>query len=161
LTNARRFLNFLREEIIMELLFADQVRSSGRRIGYLAGVELDARSRRVTKIIFSKDGKLGSDAHTRSIDAVRIERGSVIVDESLLDQPATTEPLLLSRSVRITKGGRHSGHLAGVVVGDQATLAAAIGKQHWWTGRYRLPASDLDFSQPGEIRTGASGSRAA
>jgi hypothetical protein len=145
----------------MELLFADQVRSGGRRIGYLAGVELDARSRRVTKIIFSEDGKLGSNAHTRSIAAVRIERGSVVVDESLLDQPATTEPLLLSRSVRIIKGGRPSGHLAGVVVDDQAILATAVGKQHWWTGRFRLPASDLDFSQSGEIRAGASGSRAA
>ncbi len=145
----------------MELLFADQVRSGDRRIGYLAGVELDARSRRVTKIIFSEDGKLGSNAHTRSIDAVRIERGRMVVNESLLDQPAATEPLLLSRSVRIIKGGRHAGHLAGVVVNDQAILAAAVGKQHWWTGRYRLAASDLDFSQSGEIRTGASGSRAA
>ena len=35
----------------MELLFGNRVRSGNRRIGYLAGVEVDAASRRVTKII--------------------------------------------------------------------------------------------------------------
>jgi hypothetical protein len=48
----------------MELLFGNRVRSGNRRIGYLAGVEVDAASRRVTKIIFSDDGKLGSNAQT-------------------------------------------------------------------------------------------------
>ena len=63
----------------MELLFGNRVRSGNRRIGYLAGVEVDAASRRVTKIIFSDDGKLGSNAQTRSIEAVTVEGGSLVL----------------------------------------------------------------------------------
>lgn len=65
----------------MELLFGSRVHTGGRGAGSLAGVEVDPASRRVTKIIFSTDGKLGSHAHTRAIEAVRIEDGKIVVVE--------------------------------------------------------------------------------
>ena len=71
----------------MELLFGNRVRSENRRLGSLAGVEIDAPSRRVTKIIFSDDGKLGSHAQTRSLSAVRLE-GHVIVGPRLSSRVA-------------------------------------------------------------------------
>jgi hypothetical protein len=146
----------------MELLFGSQVRSGGRRIGYLAGVEVDAGSRRVTKIIFSQDGKLGSHAHTQSLDAVRVERGTVVVGDAPASSPSiAAEPILLSRSVRVVRQGKPAGHVAGVVVGEQGAMEAAVGRQHWWTGRYRLAGADVDLSHPGEIRAGAVTSRAA
>jgi hypothetical protein len=144
----------------MELLFGSQVRSGGRRIGYLAGVEVDAASRRVTKIVYSEDGKLGSQAHTRSIDGIHVERGTVVLGDAASTQPAT-EPILLSRSVRVVRRGKSAGHVAGVVVGELGAMEAAIGRQHWWSGRYRVAAPDVDLSHPGEIRTGAVASRAA
>ena len=145
----------------MELLFGNHVRSGGRRIGYLAGMEVDASSRRVTKVIFSEDGKLGSHAQTRSIEAVRVERGALVVGEPLAGQLPAGEPLLLGRSVRMIRGGHQAGHLAGVVVSDHGALDAAIGRHHWWSGRFRLPGSALDLSHPGEIRADTSASRAA
>lgn len=147
----------------MELLFGSHVRSGGRRVGYLAGVEVDAASRRVTKVVFSQDGKLGSHAHMQSLDTVRVERGTLVLG----DPPAAStvsgaaEPILLSRSVRVVRRGKHAGHVAGVVVGELGALEAAVGRQHWWSGRYRLPAADIDLSHPGEIRAGAVSSRAA
>jgi hypothetical protein len=146
----------------MELLFGSQVRSGGRRMGYVAGVEVDAASRRVTKIVFSQDGKLGSHAHTQSLESVRVERGTVLLgDASAASLSAAAEPILLSRSVRIVRQGKQAGHVAGVVVGELGAMEAAVARQHWWSGRYRLPAADVDLSHAGEIRTGAVSSRAA
>jgi hypothetical protein len=147
----------------MELLLGSQVRSSGRRIGYLAGVEVDAASRRVTKIVFSPDGKLGSHAHTQSPDSVRVERGTLVLADSAgaSQREAATEPILLSRSVRIVRQGKPAGHVSGIVVGDAGVLEAAVGRQHWWSGRYRVAAADLDLSHPGEIRARGIASRAA
>ena len=147
----------------MELLLGSQVRSGGRRIGYLAGVEVDAASRRVSKIVFSPDGRLGSHAHTKSLGSVRVERGTLVLGDSAgaLQQEAATEPILLSRSVRIVRQGKPAGHVAGLVVDDAGTLEAAVGRHHWWSGRYRLQAADIDLSHPGEIRAGGMASRAA
>jgi len=145
----------------MELLFGNRVRSASRRMGSLAGVEIDAASRRVTKIIFSEDGRLGSHAQTRSLDAVRVEGGTLVVGEPGTGPSAAENPLLLSRSVRIARGGQHAGHVTGVVVDPRGTLEAVIARHHWWTGRSRLPTASLDFSQPGEIRVGATATHAA
>jgi hypothetical protein len=145
----------------MELLFGSQVRSGGRRIGYLAGVEVDAASRRVTKIVFSQDGKLGSQAHTQSLDGIRVERGTLFLGDVAASTQPAAEPILLSRSVRVLRQGKHAGHVTGVVVGELGVMDAAVGRQHWWNGRYRVAGSDVDLSHPGEIRTGAVGSRAA
>ena len=145
----------------MELMFGKRVRSASRRLGYLAGVEVDVPSRRVTKIIFSQDGRLGSQAQTRSIEAVRLEGGQLVVGEPSTSAVAMAQPLLLSRSVRLTRGGQTRGHVAGVVVNEQGVLETLIGRQHWWQGRSRTAASALDLSQPGEIRIGAAAGRAA
>ncbi|PYR90173.1 MAG: hypothetical protein DMF84_22015 [Acidobacteria bacterium] len=146
----------------MELLFGSHVRSGGRRLGYLAGVEVDGVSRRVTKIVFSQDGKLGSQAHTQSLEAVRVERGTLVLGDAPAPSSASAaaEPILLSRSVRVVRQGKHAGRVAGVVVGELGAIEAAVGRQHWWSGRYRVPAAALDLSHPGEIRTGAVTSRA-
>ena len=145
----------------MELLFGNHVRSAGRRIGYLAAVDVDPASRRVTKIIFSGDGKLGSHAQTRSIEAVRAEGGSILVQDSAATGVTAGDRLLWSRSVRMTRDGRDAGHLAGVVLGNQGAVESVIGRHHWWTGRYRAAAADLDLSHPAEIRITTVGSRAA
>src|SRR5919109_5157563 len=108
----------------MELLFGNRVRSGSRRIGSLAGVEIDAASRRVTKIIFSEDGKLGSNAQTRSVEAVRLEGGTLVVGEAVTGPSAAEKPLLLSRSVRVARGGQQAGHISGVVVDDRGMLEA-------------------------------------
>jgi hypothetical protein len=147
----------------MELLFGSQVRSGGRRLGYLAGVEVDAASRRVTKIVFSQDGKLGSQAHTQSIAAVRVERGVAIVGDARPGSPPSglSDPVLLSRSVRIIRQGKPAGHASGVDVGEDGAMASVIGRQHWWSGRYRLPAADVDLSHSGEIRARSVATQAA
>lgn len=145
----------------MELLFGNHVRSAHRRIGYLAGVEVESVSRRVTKIIFSADGKLGSHAQTRSIEAVRSEKGTLVVDDAPATGSTIGDPVLWSRSIRMMRDGRDAGHLAGVVLGAQGAIESVIGRQHWWTPRYRAAAADSDLSFPGEIRTKSAGSRAA
>ena len=146
----------------MELLFGSHVRSGGRRIGYLAAVEVDAASRRVTKIVFSQDGKLGSQAHTHSLDGVRVERGTLVLGDSpAASSEGAAEPILLSRSVRVLRQGKHAGHVAGVVVGELGAMEAVVGRQHWWSGRYRLAAADVDISHSGEVRAAAVSSRAA
>ena len=144
----------------MDLLFGSRVRSASRRMGSLAGVEIDAQSRRVTKIIFSDDGKLGSHAQTRSIEAVRLEGGTLMVGEPVTGA-AAEKPLLLSRAVRVSRGGHQGGHVTGVAVGDRGMLEAIVARHHWWTGRSRLPAGELDFSQPGEVRVGGRATQAA
>jgi hypothetical protein len=145
----------------MKLLFGSQVRSGGRRIGYLAGAEIDASSRRVTKIVFSGDGKLGSHAQTRSIDAVRVDGSHIIMGDAAPSTAATAEPLLWSSAIRFVRGGRDAGHLAGVVVGDKGAIESVVGRHHWWSGRAEVPASEIDLSRPGEVRAGKAASQAA
>jgi len=146
----------------MELLFGNRVRSGARRAGYLAGVEVDPASRRVTKIIFSEDGKLGSHAQTRAIEAVRSEHGTIVVgDATSSSVPAPGERAIWSRVTRVTRDGRPAGHLTGVVVGGQGVVESVLGRSHWWTPRYRVAAADSDWSFPGEIRVKSAGVKAA
>lgn len=145
----------------MELLFGCRVRIGGRGAGYLAGVEVDPGSRRVTKIIFSEDGKLGPHAHTRAIDAVRIDDGKIVVGETSPSPPSAGEHALWSRAIRVRRGGRSAGHLTGVVTGAQGAVDSILGRHHWWTPRYRVPTADLDLSIPGELRARNTSARAA
>ncbi len=144
----------------MELVFGTKVRSVGRRLGYLAGLEVDPSSRAVTKIVFSEDGKLGPHAHTRPLTAVRVEGGSLLVQ----DAPGSVAPaqrLLWSRATRAMRGDRETGRLAGVVVGQEGAVEHIVARQGWLKRRQRIAATDLDISVPGEIRQAASGSIAA
>ena len=135
----------------MELVFGTQVRASGRRLGYLAGFEVDPTSSAVTKIIFSDDGKLGSHAHARPGRAVRVAGGVLQVAEATGAQ-TSGQPLLLSRSTRLMRKGREAGRLTGALISDNGALQTLYGKQHWWTKRQSFSASGADFSLPGEIR---------
>lgn len=135
----------------MELLFGNRVRSENRRLGSLAGVEIDGSSRRVTKIIFSDDGKLGSHAYARPVRAVRVAGGVLQVAEATGAQ-TSGQPLLLSRSTRLMRKGREAGRLTGALISDNGALQTLYGKQHWWTKRQSFSATGADFSLPGEIR---------
>jgi hypothetical protein len=136
----------------MELLFGNQVRAGGRRIGYLAGVELDVASGRLTKIIFSDDGKLASHAQTRPVEGVRVERGHVVLpDIAATAKPPVPQPFLLNRAVRVTRAGRQAGHLVGVVAGSLDVLEEVLGRQHWWSGRFRLAASGVKLQRLADI----------
>ena len=69
--------------------------------------------------------------------------------------------MLLSHSTRIVRGGREIGRLAGVAVAETAALHSIIGRRNWWTRRFLIDAATIDVSVPGEIRAGASATRAA
>ena len=76
--------------------------------------------------------------------------------------PPTGEPLLLSRATRLVRSGHQIGRLVGVEVSpDSGALTGVFGRQHWWTRRLRLDGAGLDFSIHGEVRAGASKTRAA
>ena len=147
----------------MELLFGTNVREHGHRAGRLAGFEVDPISRCVLKIIFSGDGELGGHALARPFSSVALERGEIhIQPHTASSEHAPGEPTLLSHSARIVRSGRLIGRLAGVEVTPvTGQLAAVLGRQHWWTRRFRVEASSCDLSVPGEVRTGVPGSQAA
>ena len=124
----------------MELVFGAQVRSAVRRLGYLAGLEIDAASRTVTKIVFSADGKLGPHAHTRPLSAVRAE-GHALVIQDATGSISSAQRLLLSRATRILRNGRETGRLTGAVVGDDGAIQNIVARQSWWKKRSRLAAA--------------------
>jgi len=149
----------------MELLFGIHVREHGYRIGRFAGVEVERGSQRVRSIFVSADGDMGSHAQTRPIEAVPIDHfaGDIVLRAFTTSvDPPTGEPLLLSRATRLVRSGHQIGRLVGVEVSpDSGALAGVFGRQHWWTRRLRLDGAGLDFSIHGEVRAGASKTRAA
>ena len=148
----------------MELLLGSHVREAGRRVGRLAGFELEPVNLRIRRIIFSPDGELGPQAMTRPLAAVTSvhDDGEVDLqpDVDIAPMPAVADVILLSRATRIRRAGRQLGRLSGIAV-DPADrrLVSVFGRPHWWSRRFTLAASDLDCSTPGEIRGG--GTRAA
>jgi hypothetical protein len=144
----------------MELLLGSHVREAGRRLGRLAGFELEPGDRRIRRIIFSPDGELGPQAMTRPLAAISSvhDDGEVDLrpDTDIAPMPAVRDVILLSRATRISRGGRQLGRLCGIAV-DAAdrSLVSVFGRPHWWSRRFALEASDLDCSTPGEIRGGS------
>ena len=140
----------------MELLLGSHVREQGRRVGRLAGFELESDRHRIRRIIFSADGDLGPQAHTRSLEGVSstLDGGDIALARTEgTPLPAVRDVVLLSRATRIYRGGREASRLAGVEVNlSDGVLAAAIGRSHWWSRRFSLPANTIDWSTPGEIR---------
>ena len=143
----------------MELLLGSHVREAGRRVGRLAGFELEPASRCIRRIIFSPDGELGPQAMTRPLAAI-----SSVHDDGEVDlhpetdttaMPVVRDVILLSRATRISRGGRQLGRFCGVAV-DAAnrTVVSVFGRPHWWSRRFAMAAADLDCSTPGEIRGG-------
>jgi len=140
------------------------VREAGRRVGRLAGFELEPVDLRIRRIIFSPDGELGPQAMTRPLAAVTSvhDDGEVDLhaDVEIAPMPAVRDIILLSRATRIRRANRQVGRLSGVDVNpDDRKVMSVFGRPHWWSRRFTLPASDLDCSTPGEIRGG--GTRAA
>ena len=129
----------------MELQLGSHVREAGRRVGRLAGFELEPLDRRIRRIIFSPDGELGPQAMMRPLAAI-----SSVHDDGEVDlgaevdtapMPAIRDVILLSRATRIRRGGRQLGRLSGV--GGRragATLVSVFGRPHWWSRRFTLAA---------------------
>ena len=148
----------------MELQLGSHVREAGRRVGRLAGFELEPLDRRIRRIIFSPDGELGPQAMMRPLAAISSVHDDGEVDlgteVDMAPMPAVRDVILLSRATRIRRGGRQLGRLSGVAVDvRERTLVSVYGRQHWCSRRFTLAASDLDCTTPGEIRGG--GTRAA
>jgi hypothetical protein len=144
----------------MELLLGSHVREAGRRVGRLAGFELEPADRRLRRIIFSPDGELGPQAMTRPLAAISSVHDDGEVDlrpeADIAPMPAVRDVILLSRATRISRGGRQLGRLCGIAVDAASrTLVSVFGRPHWWSRRFALAASDLDCSTPGEIRGGS------
>ncbi len=144
----------------MELLFGSHIRSGRQRIGYLAGIEVDPPSRRVTKIVFSKDGTLTSETHTRAISAVTAEGAALQVAPQGPLEASSGERRVWTRATRLDWTGR-TAHLTGVVVGSDGAIDALIDRRHWWSRRFRVSGRDLDYTQPGRISARAEQARAA
>jgi len=140
----------------MEMLLGSHVRDQGHLVGRLAGFELEPETLRIRRIIFSGDGDLGPHAQTRSLDAVSsvLEGGDIALAATpSAPLPVVHDVVLLSRATRVYRWGRDASRLAGVDVNlSDRLLAAVIGRAHWWSRRFSLPADTIDWSTPGEIR---------
>jgi len=143
----------------MELLLGAHVREHGNRVGRLAGFELEPGTLRIRRIIFSPDGELGPQALMRPLAAVTLvhDDGEVELRPEMTGEalPSVPDVVLLSRSTRLTRAGREAGRFVGTDLNAaDRTIASVLGRHHWWSRRFSLPAGTIDFSSPGEIRTG-------
>ena len=140
----------------MELLLGSHVREQGHGVGRLAGFELEPDSLRIRRIIFSGDGDLGPHAHTRPLDAVSsvLDGGDIaLAPTQSAPFPAVDDVVLLGRATRVYRWTRDASRLAGVAVNlSDRLLTAAIGRSHWWSRRFSLPAKTIDWSTPGQLR---------
>jgi len=146
----------------MELLLGSHVREHGHRVGRLAGFELEPAGLKIRRIIFSPDGELGPQAMTRPLVNVDLthDDGEVELrpDVAADSMPAVSDVVLLSRAVRVRRGGREIGRFVGINLNStDRSIAEMFGRSHWWSRRFSLPAAGLDCSTPGEIRSGSSG----
>jgi hypothetical protein len=146
----------------MELVIGSHVREHGERVGRLAGFELEPATLRIRRIIFSPDGEPGPQGRMRPVGDVNLvhEDGELELrpNPDMPPLPAIPDVVLLSRAVRLRRGGRELGRLVGIDVNlADRTVTAVFGRHHWWSRRFSLPSSGLDCSTPGEINAGTSG----
>jgi hypothetical protein len=146
----------------MDLLLGCHVREHGRRVGRLAGFELEPAGVRIRRIIFSPDGELGPQAMTRPLANVSLVHDDGEVElRSPIDippLPAVPDVILLTRAVRLRRAGRELGRFVGIAVDlTDRTVTAVFGRHHWWSRRFSLPATGLDCSTAGELRSGTPG----
>lgn len=149
----------------MDLLLGSHVREQGRRVGRLAGFELEPIDLKIRRIIFSPDGDLGPQATMRPLAAIGSvhEDGEVeLHDVPLEPMRAVRDVALLARATRLRRAGREQGRLVGLAV-DAATgiVVSVFGRLHWWSRRFSVAASAADLSTPGEIGLNGGDSRAA
>src|SRR6266536_1532421 len=122
----------------MEMLFGTHVREYGQHVGTLAGFEIDAASRSVRKIIFSSDGELGNHVMMRPFASVLAEAGEIdIRPYTPPEESGESGGVVVGHLVRIKRGGREIGHVAGldIAVGT-GELDAIVGRRNWWTRRF-------------------------
>jgi hypothetical protein len=144
----------------MQLLLGSHVRENGRRVGRLAGFEFEPATGKIRRIVFSPDGDLGPQAHTRPLTMVATEESDVQIRAAAEPpaMPAVRDVILLSASTRVRRAGHEIGRLAGVGVNEaDRTLTEVLGRAHWWSRRFSLQARAVDCSTPGEIRVSTSG----
>src|SRR5712691_9219480 len=133
----------------MQLLLGSHVRESGRRVGQLADFELEADTLKIRRIIFSPDGNLGPQAHTRPLSLVvsGSDAGEVRIDADAAPPPtpAVRDVILLSAATRVRRGGHEIGRLAGVDINvSDRSLVEVFSRGHWWSRRTSLPAAAID-----------------
>ena len=56
----------------MQLVLGSHVRDGGRRVGRLAGFELEPADLRIRRIIFSADGELGPQVRSQPVEATPV-----------------------------------------------------------------------------------------
>jgi hypothetical protein len=144
----------------MELLLGSHVCEHGNRVGRLAGFELEPGTLRIRKILYSRNGEPGQAAEARPLEDVVLvhDDGTIELRSWASDAPSAGGAVAeLSRATRVRRGTHDSGCLAGIEASEaDRQLAAVIVRPHWWSRRVELAAPDLDFTVPGEIRTGGS-----
>jgi hypothetical protein len=149
----------------MDLLIGSHVREHQRRVGQLAGFELEPADLRIRRIIFSPDGDLGPQASMRPLAAIgRVHEDGEIDLQDVIIEPMHTvrDVALLARATRLRQSGRDHGRLVGLDVDPSNGIVAAVyGRLHWWSRRFSVRATAADMSTPGEIRFNGNNSRAA
>jgi len=148
----------------MDLLFGSTVVEQGKRLGRLAGVEIDPAARRVLKVVVSRDGRLGPNATTRPVEVVRVDGQTVVIAGEAPPSaplPFRLEPLLWSPGTHVVRGPQEVGRVLGVRVEEgSGRLEAAFSRKGRWGKTQELPMVGLDLSVIGELRLGP-GSQAA
>jgi hypothetical protein len=155
-------IRYVQREVPMELLLGSHVREHGHRVGQLAGFELELAGLKIRRIIFSPDGELGPQAMTRPLANIDLthDDGEIELrpEVAVAPLPAVPDVVLLSRAVRLRRGGREIGRFVGVNLNPaDRSLKEVFGRSHWWSRRFSLQGPGLDCSTPGEIRSGSSG----
>ena len=149
----------------MELVLGSHVREAGRRVGRLAGFELEVHPNaaaalgtpevhpnavaavgapapvelRIRRISFSPDGARGPQALTRPLAAVTSvhDDGEVDLrsDVEIAPMAAVRDVMLLSRATRIRRGNRQVGRLSGVDVNPDDRSVVSVFGRPHWWSR--------------------------
>jgi hypothetical protein len=138
----------------MNLSIGTHVSEHGYRIGQLSGVEVDRESH-VVRHILVRGTNASAPPERRAFTAV--PKDHFTGDIALLPHPAETvggaEPLPLTGTTRVLKGGRLLGRLSSLELNPATGAIVAItGRQHWWNRAFHARGDELDFSPLGEIR---------
>ena len=144
----------------MELLLGSHVRAHRHRVGRLAGFELEPATLRVRRILYSPGGDLGPNLAGRPLTSIALvhDDGEIELRPTSEDvpMPVVKDVAQLTGATKLTRGGRAGGRLVGIdAEPDDRRLTSVFVREHWWSRRFDLPALQLDFSVPGEIRAGA------
>ena len=85
--------------------------------------------------------------------------GAMIDEAAQHVNSCPTCQIAVRRREQIAMGQQSGFRQAGGAAGE--LQQRDVCRQHWWTCRMRLDGVGLDFSTPGEVRAGTTGTRAA